>query len=144
FVNIDAVKSCITPGVRERAPNNHYAYFAFTDVSGGSGDSMALAIAHQEGRIVVLDCIREIRAPFNPEAATAEFAEVLRKYRVASVTGDRYGGEWPREVFRRFGIHYQEAERAKSELYVDLLPSINARTVDLLDSDRLTSQLCGL
>ena len=36
-------------------------YFAFADPSGGSADSMSLAIGHREDDIVVLDALREIK-----------------------------------------------------------------------------------
>jgi len=60
------------------------------------------------------------------------------------VTGDRYGGEWPREQFRKRGIAYRISEQSKSELYVELLPHINSRRVELLDHQRLFQQLIRL
>jgi hypothetical protein len=60
------------------------------------------------------------------------------------VRGDRYAGEWPRERFREHGIAYEPAAKAKSDLYRDLLPVINSRMVDMLDSRKLVTQLCSL
>jgi hypothetical protein len=60
------------------------------------------------------------------------------------VTGDRYGGEWPRERFREHGIAYEPAAKPKSDLYRELLPAINSRRVDLLDDARLFAQIVGL
>jgi hypothetical protein len=60
------------------------------------------------------------------------------------VVGDRFGGDWPREQFRRFGIHYEIADRSRSDYYVAFLPLINSRAVDLLDHDRLITQLALL
>jgi hypothetical protein len=144
FVNRDAVLACITAGVRERGPDNHNNYIGFCDPSGGSGDSMTLAIAHKEGKIAVLDAVREVKPPFSPEATVSEFCALLKKYRCAQVLGDRYGGEWPREVFRFYGVHYEPAEKSKSDLYIDFLPMLNSRTIDLLDNDRLTNQFTDL
>jgi hypothetical protein len=118
--------------------------WAFVDPSGGSNDAMTLAVCHKEGSTVILDAIRERRPPFSPEAVVEEFADVLRAYRCTSVYGDRYGGEWCREPFRRHGVNYQLAEYSKSELYQALLPLVNSGGVDLLDSDRLAHQLVGL
>ena len=73
-----------------------------------------------------------------------EFAGVLEAYQVSTVSGDRYAGEWPREQFRKHGIDYLPSEKAKSELYLELLPAINSGLVDLLDNPRLLSQLRGL
>jgi hypothetical protein len=48
--------------------------------------------------------------------------ETRPSYRVSRVTGDRYAGEFPRELFRKHGIAYELAKQTKSELFRDLLP----------------------
>jgi hypothetical protein len=144
FISIDAVRACITVGVRERPPQRQWKYVAFVDPSGGSSDSMTLAVSHKEGATVILDVVREARAPFSPEAVVEEFADVVRRYRVTRISGDRYAGEWPREQFRKHGVNYEPSERTKSQLYVDLLPLINSRAVDLLDHEKAVLQLVGL
>jgi hypothetical protein len=75
---------------------------------------------------------REVKPPFSPEAVTGEFAETLKRYRVTKVFGDRYGGEFPRELFRKHGINYSPSEKPKSDLYRDVLPLINSRACDPL------------
>ena len=131
-------------GVHERPPERAHGYIAFVDTSGGSSDAMTLAIAHKEGETEILDAVRERRPPFSPEAVTEEYAELIKKYRCTKVYGDRYGGEWPREQFQKYGVNYEPAERTKSELYKDLLPLLNSRAIDLLDNERLVSQLVSL
>lgn len=140
----EAVQECVESGVAERAPLPGIAYHAFADPSGGSADSFALAIAHAEGDTVVLDCVREVAPPFSPQAVVGSFASVLAAYGVRSVTGDRYGGEFPRELFRRHGIEYVVAERTRSDLYLSLVPAINSGRVRLLDMPRLEAQLVAL
>jgi len=93
---------------------------------------------------VVLDCIREVRPPFSPEATVREFADLLRTYHISGVTGDRYAGEWPREQFRKYGISYTVSDKTKSEIYQELLPLINSQRVELLEDKRLISQLSTL
>lgn len=144
LINIEVLKHCIDEGVYERPPVLANRYVAFTDPSGGSADSMTLAIAHKEGDTVVLDCTREIRPPFSPEAAVEEFANLMKTYRISQVQGDRYGGEWVREHFRKCGIFYEPSDKAKSALYLDSLPLINSRAVRLLDDARLVRQLTSL
>jgi hypothetical protein len=144
YIAREAIEAIVSRGVRERAPLSNVSYIGFVDPSGGSVDSMTLAVAHKEGGKAILDCIREVRPPFSPDVATKEFAETLKRYRVSTVRGDRYAGEWPRERFRVNGIEYRPADMAKSELYRDLLPAVNSGIVDLLDHDRLTIQLAGL
>jgi hypothetical protein len=92
----------------------------------------------------VLDCLREASAPFSPTDIVAEFAETLGRYRVRSITGDRYAGQWPREAFGKHGITYIPAPLPKSDLYVSLLPLINSGQAELLDHERLRNQLVGL
>ena len=145
FVLREAVEACTSVGVRERLRvPGVFGYKAFVDPSGGSSDSMTLAIAHRDRDLAVLDCVREIRPPFSPEAVVNEFATLLKSYGIVSVTGDRYAGEWPREQFRKLGIAYEPSEKPKSELYLDFLPLLNSRTVDLLDHARLLNQLIAL
>ena len=107
---------------------------------------MTLAIGHMEftKQTAVIDAIREVRPPFSPEAVVGEFAALLKRYNVVTVHGDRYAGEWPREQFEKFGIRYEPAGKPKSELYVDLLPLLNSRRIDLLDHPKLVNQLRGL
>ena len=57
----------------------------------------------------------------------SEFAALLRTYKITTVQGDRYAGEWPRERFDVHGIKYEPAAKPKSDLYRDLLPSLNSR-----------------
>ena len=138
FIPLDVVEAAVSPGVFERAPLHSVEYVAFVDPSGGSADSMTMAIAHREGKSAVLDAVREVRPPFSPERVVADFAELLRCYRVTRVQGDRFAGEWPREVFRNYGITYEASEKPKSDLYRDLLPRLNSGEVELLENPALS------
>jgi hypothetical protein len=144
FVDPEAVEACIIKGRRELPANRGTQYIAFVDPSGGSSDSMTLAICHRDGDRVVMDCLRERRPPFSPDDVVLEFAAALKSYGVTTVHGDRYAGEWPREAFARHGITYEVCATPKSDLYRDLLPTLNANRIELLDQPRLVSQLCGL
>jgi hypothetical protein len=105
---------------------------------------MTLAVAHRSGDTAILDCIRERVPPFSPEQVTEEFSDLVKRYRCTKVYGDRYGGQWPQEQFRKHRLNFEPSDKSKSELYVDLLPLINSGACDLLDNDRLIQQLCGL
>ena len=144
FVPRAVVDACTPPGRFEVPPVAGTRYVAFVDPSGGSADSMTLAIAHRHGDKAILDAVREVRPPFSPENVTSDFAAVLRTYGLSRLTGDRYGGEWPRERFRVHGVEYALSERPKSEIYLDGLPLLNGGRVELLAIPRLTAQLCGL
>ena len=140
----EAILPCVSLDVRERAPMSSVRYHAFVDPSGGSADSMTLAIGHREKDVIVIDAVRERRPPFSPEDVVAEFSALLKSYRITRITGDRYAGEWPRERFREHGISYEPAQKPKSDLYRDMLPIINSRKLDLLDDARLLTQMLGL
>jgi hypothetical protein len=143
FVSYEVVRACVG-GHYEMAPLAQHRYFAFVDPSGGSADSMTMAISHKEGDRVVIDAIHERKPPFNPETVVDDFCIVLKQFRINRVTGDRYGGEWPREQFRKRGVGYVCSEKVKSDLYQALLPLLNSGRIVLPKSDRLVNQLCGL
>src|SRR5262249_32395676 len=73
-----------------------------------------------------------------------EFSTLLKSYKIRTVQGDRYAGEWPPEQFSRNGITYEHSELSKSEIYREFLPLLNSRTVALLRNDRLQRQLLAL
>jgi hypothetical protein len=145
FVSRETVDAVTMWGRSELPPEAGVAYSAFCDPSGGVSDAMTLAIGHL-GReaVCVLDAVLEVRPPFDPEAAVKACAELLRRYGVSVVTGDRYAGEWPVARFREHGIEFVQSARPKSDLYRDLLPLLNAGRVEFLDLPRLGAQLCGL
>jgi hypothetical protein len=144
YVSRDVVEAAVIQGRHELPRIEHVRYFAFVDPSGGSSDSMTLAICHMQGARVILDAIRERRAPFSPDDVVKEFSDTLRSYGITRVVGDRYASEWPRERFRVHEIEYRVADRTKSDLYLSLLPLLNSGRVELLDHPRLINQLTGL
>jgi hypothetical protein len=144
FVSREAIEACVERGLTVRPPQHGVRYFAFVDPSGGSSDSMTMAIAHRERERVVLDCLLERRAPFSPDDATAEFAGTAKVYGCSTVTGDQYAKAWPVERFAAHGVTYLPAGMNKSELYLAFLPLVNSGRVDLLDNPRLISQFFQL
>lgn len=146
FVLREAVAACVTSKVLERPPEPGHCHFGFVDPSGGSADDMAIAISHLDYNrdTVVIDAIRWFKPPFSPEIVVQDFARVLKTYNVSTIVGDRYGGEWPREQFSKFGITYEPSSKTKSELYTDLLPLINSARIALLDQAKAINQLLAL
>jgi hypothetical protein len=144
FVSPQVVEACTVCGRHELPRVNGVSYIGFCDPSGGSADSMTLGIAHKQDDGAVLDAVREVRPPFSPKQVVFEFAGFLKGYGISKISGDRYAGEWPREAFREHGIEYIPSEQTKSEIYIELLPTLNSHRVELLDIPRLNAQLCGL
>lgn len=141
FLQPEWISRALADGVHELAPTSSTSYFAFTDPSGGSNDSFTLAIAHNEQGRLILDVCRGRRPPFNPQAVVVEYAELLKRYGLFRVTGDRYAGEWPREAFRQNGIHYDVSERTASQIYLESLPKFAQGAVQLLDNRQLANEL---
>jgi hypothetical protein len=141
----EALEAVVVPERRELPPSSELLYESFTDPSGGRSDSFTVAIGHRDAEDrVIVDVLRAWKPPFNPSGVVEEAASLLLTYNVTSVTGDRYGGEWPRESFRSHGIAYDLAEKAKSDLYLELLAAVNSGTVELPDVPELLRELRGL
>jgi hypothetical protein len=145
FISREAVEACVEHGVRERPPQfGRHHYFSFTDPSGGSVDSMTCAIGHTEGNRIVVDALREIVAPFDPESATDEFVWLFASYGIRVTNGDRYASAWVSQAFEKRRIEYRHSELPKSALYSNLLPHLNSKTIRLLDHPRSINQICSL
>jgi hypothetical protein len=147
YISREVVEAAVVSSRFELARLSGNNYCSFVDPSGGSSDSMTIAVAHHDratGR-TILDAIRERRPPFSPEDVVLEFTALLRSYGISRLYGDRYAGEWPRERFRAaHGIVYEPSEKSKSDIYRDLLPLLNSGRIELLDNQRLISQISGL
>ena len=145
FVRIEVVEGCVGD-YREQMPASGTALFrVHRSRPVAAQNSFTLAIAHKDKeKRIVIDAVRERRPPFSPEDVVAEFAQLLKSYRISQVTGDRYAGEFPRELFRKHGVSYQLCEQTKSDLFRDLLPRLNSGTIVLPRNDRLIAQLVGL
>jgi hypothetical protein len=139
--SLEAIESCIIRGRTELLQATDLSYSAFVDPSGGRRDQFTVAIGHRSGDKAIVDLVRGWKPPFDPTEAVGECSEVLKLYRIGSVTGDAYGGEWPRKQFRRHGIDYRLSERNKSELYMALIPMVNSKRVELPDHRRLIDEL---
>lgn len=145
FVSVDTVMACVTMGIHERPPVSGIKYSAFVDPSGGSADSMTLAIAHQgPSGIAVLDAVREVKPKFSPDDVVRDFSALLASYGINKIIGDRYAGIWPVERFKVHGIAYEQSAKPKSDIYAAALPILNSKTVELLDHPRLIQQFVGL
>jgi hypothetical protein len=148
FITRELIDACNVPGRHGLPPVRRTTYTAFVDPSGGAQDAFSLAIAHQETRggreVSILDHLSARRPPFSPEQVVKEFSATLAAYDVQRVIGDRYGGEWPREQFRKHGVAYEASERTKSDLYRELLPLLTSGRVELLDHPKLATELLGL
>jgi hypothetical protein len=144
-VSLELIEAAVDRGVVVRPPRPGVAYQAGLDPSGGVRDSFAAAVSSRgENGEVVLDCLLEIKAPFNPTSATEQVAALLKSYGITTATSDRYAAEWPAEAFRKCGITLRASDRDRSAIYADALPLFTSGRARLLDNARLVNQFASL
>lgn len=145
FLPIERLEAVVADGRHEVGPRESVRYLAAADPSGGGPDTFTLAIVHvewREGRpVMVQDVMRGWRAPrgakLELDLVVGEIAEVLRRYRLYRLVGDRYAGEWPVQKFRDKSVLYQQAERDKSAAYIEFEPWVSTGSIELLDHPEL-------
>lgn len=126
----------------EIEPDSNLHYLAFTDVSGGGGNSsFALAIGHREAGRIVVDVVRSHAPKFNPAVVTAEYCALMKQYRIPQVTGDNFGGGLPANAFAEHSIFYEKCPLPKSDLYLACESVFNTNSVDLPNKELLLMQL---
>ncbi len=144
FISREVLEAAVSVGVFERPRLEGIEYYGFCDPSGGARDSFCAAVAHVDGDKVVLDGVRERKAPLSPSATVAEQAAFFRSFGVGQIAGDRYSGEFVRELFRKEEIQYVPTALTKSDIYMAVLGPLNSGLVELLDNATLVSQFAGL
>ena len=92
----------------------------------------------------MLDCLVEMKPPFNPTSAVADMAATLKSYGLSSTVGDKYAAGWVVDAFAKVGVTYEHAERDRTEAYLDALPLFTSGRARLLDNPRLVSQFAAL
>jgi hypothetical protein len=146
YISEAALEQCIIPNRHELSYLSENNYFGFVDPSGGSSDSMTMAIGHYDlvNKIRVLDLLREVKPPFSPDQVVKDFSDTLKQYKINSISGDKYAGLWPAERFSIHGIAYKANAMPKSDIYKTLLPLLMSQQVELLDNEKLINQILNL
>ncbi|ABI56418.1 hypothetical protein ACN2MM_05980 [Alkalilimnicola ehrlichii MLHE-1] len=142
FLQREVVEAATRPTPLELPYNKRVTYTAFVDPAGGGADEFTAAIGHREGERVVVDVLRARKG--TPAEIVAEYADLLKSYRITRAISDRYAGSWPADEFSRHGITVEQAAKPKSDLYRDMLASMNSARVELPPDDRLMTQLISL
>ena len=133
-------------------PEEGVMYYAFCDPSSGLRkglDSMAFAIAHSEGyedeKILILDLVMEFQPPFSPEKVVEEIGAVCQRYNVGRIVQDRVSLAWiGSDFWSRFEIEVVASDKTKSQIYEGVGIALNKNIVELLDDQRLRTQILGL
>ncbi len=139
FLPLEVIEKVIVTDRIELPFIDNFSYLGFADPAGGGGDSFALSIGHKENGKVIQDLLKARKG--DPYEIVKEYAELLKKYKIHEVTGDKYAGAWVSEAFRNEGITYKTSELNKSELYLEALPYVNSGSVELLDNRELVKEL---
>lgn len=142
FLSTELVDAAIIPGRFELQPMKDLEYFGFVDPSGGRQDSMTLSICHLEdsGRIVQ-DLLASKKPPFDPQKCVETFCEILNRYNIFSIEGDKYAAEWCASAFQNLNVFYHPSELSKSDIYLNSLPVFMQNRVELLDNRIQTQEL---
>lgn len=142
FVAREIVEAAMRAEPLELPYNKRKRYLAFIDPAGGGLDEFTLAIGHREDERVIIDVLRARKG--TPAAIVEEYAALLKSYNVREAASDRYAGSWPADEFKRHGINVEQAAKPKSDLYRDMLASLNSGRVELPPDDRLLHQFISL
>jgi hypothetical protein len=140
----EVIEAVVFKGRKELLPNKNERYFAFVDISGGRNDDAAFAIAHMNGRKVVIDIAKRYRPPHSPYEIIGVMCEELKRFGLKEIIGDSYSAEFVVGAFRARGVQYEKSDLPKSGLYMELLPRICSGEIELLDDDFLINQLASL
>jgi hypothetical protein len=144
FIALDIIEGCTDFGVHERAPQSDIKYFAYCDAAGGTGtDSFTLAIAHR-GTPHMLDVVRERKPRFVPAEVIAEYARLLKAYKITEIQGDKYAIGFHADEWRTHRIKFVPCDRTTSENFLACLPLLLAGRLRLLDNMMLRTQLAAL
>lgn len=136
-IEIDALTET---GIKERLPKEGYRYYCFVDVSGARSDSFTFAISHIEEEKIVIDVAYEKIPKYDIDQQIGICSDYMRKFKISQVVGDRYGGEFPIQGFKKQGMQYIQSDLVKSDLYLEFQIICNLQNVILLDNDRTKRQ----
>ncbi len=148
FLPRPVIERCVIPNRKELLYRRHegHRYTAFADLSGGRLDDAALGIGHFDKleKKVVVDYLKRWRPPFNPREVIAAMADICKLWGLDSICGDNYAASFVSEGFQDLRIRYIKSELNRSELYLELMPRLCSKEIQLLDNDVLINQLAGL
>ena len=146
FLSVESIDACVIPNRLELPKEKtRFDYIAFCDPSSGRHDAMSLSICHREKNdVIIQDLIRWKNPPFDPQNVVKEFAEILESYACGKVIGDRYAVGFVVAEFQKRRITYQPSELSKSEIYLEFLPLIMTKRVELCDTKEQTIEFRSL
>lgn len=145
YASRGTIQKASAKGRTELQPNLRTPYTAFFSVPGSTTDRPSVAIAHLAADgCAVLDYLQEWPANKPLDETVQEVSELLARFNLKKIMGDKFAGEWPKEYFSKNGVFYHKVEFTLAEIYRDFMPLLSAGQVELLDNPRLLMQLNSL
>jgi len=172
FLSLDEVERATDRGVRERLPESFpsgTAFVAFADPAMHGSDLFTLSVVAVTGKGAdrryaqcVLHVAPKDRGGNVTETAVVSCVQVLRRFGLSKVWGDRATGGAIKDAFKRHGVSYEyphvrRDERGvdremdkrqvyadRSKLYMEFSPIIRSGTYRILDVPELRRELTNL
>ncbi len=106
---------------------------------------MTLAVTHRDKNgNVILDCLRERRPPFSPEAVVTEFAAVCKAYGITKIVGDHWGGEFVARAVPQARHHLRAGRPAEDRDFYSEFSDHQFRPRRTARSSEVHISLCAL
>jgi hypothetical protein len=145
FVTRPALEACIIPNRTELEPMANVEYQGYIDPSSLKDDSFSVAISHLgENETVILDLAREFKPPQTPSSVVSAISGILKIYNIYQVDSDSYACGWVKEAMMKEGIIVNKSQYSASDNYLNFLPLVLNRTVELLDDPIIVTQFTNL
>jgi len=162
FLTAEAVEKATDYGVRERLYEPGMKYLFAVDPAGHGEDSFTLAGVRYDGKTGAEFKVEQVYGQAwekprsglrNLEAIARAAAEVVKRYGVRKVYGDRATGGWVKEAFERQGVDYvyptvkrdgSEVYITRSMGYIEAAPLLRAGQFRILDDEKTRRELRNL
>ena len=162
FLTAEAVEEATDYGVRERLYEPGMKYLFAVDSAGHGEDAFTLAGVRYGGKTGADFKVEQVFGQAwekprsgrrNLEATARAAAEIVKRYGVRKVYGDRATGGWVKEAFERQGVEYvhptvkrdgSEVYMTRSMGYLEAAPLLRAGQLRILDDEKTRRELRNL
>jgi hypothetical protein len=143
------VEQAVVSGRHELAAQPGMKYVAACDTSSGGADGFTMSVVHSEGQDTGQKIVQDLMKGWSRsksgtvdlERTVKQVAEILKRYKLDEITGDRYAAGWVRERFQAEGLRYQDAKKDKSQVYLEAEPLSAQGPIEILDHPQLVREL---
>lgn len=162
FLTAEAIEAATDYRVRERLCEPGAEYIFALDAAGHGEDAFTLAGVRYEGKTAAEFKVEQVfgkawekprNGVRNLEVTAQEAAEIVRRYGVRKVYGDRVTGGWVQEAFERLGVRYmyptikrdgKDVYVTRSMGYLEAAPLLRAGRLRILDDEPTRRELRNL